>query len=148
MAVLDPIFSAAADIPLLSIAGLTHDVHSTLGRLPLTLAKDLHGQPIADPRFVADQRWRGSIDFEFLAQPPDDDAQVIDLAFMRRAPDGPQQMRVADHPVGPAREFGEYGIFLGRQMHLGAGSGNAPMVEVDDAVSLKRTRLSTMQMWL
>ncbi len=73
----------------------------------------------------------GGIGFDLLAELADENAQVVRLLPIFRAPDTPQQHAVGEHPVWVRGEKLQQGILRRRQMHFLAIDQHATAGDVD-----------------
>src|SRR5688500_11356612 len=73
-------------------------------------------EAIPDGGFVDDQLGLRGVAFQFLPKRPHGYPQIVDMLLLGRAPDRSQQVSVTQDATGMLGEFGQYGVFLRRQV--------------------------------
>lgn len=73
------------------------------------------GKAVSNARLGEDERWFGGCVFEFRAQLAYEDAQILAVRNVGRAPDIVQQLAVGNHLARVAHQKGEKFEFLRRQ---------------------------------
>src|SRR6266496_6603199 len=96
-------------------------------------------KPVSDPGIRNDVAWRSFIDFQFLSQVSNANAQIFGLFHAVGAPNGRQQRAVSDDPVGVTREIDEnLELFRGEMdfaspyFHSVTGDIDMEIANVDD----------------
>ena len=76
-------------------------------------------------------RGADGIGLQLLAQVADEDAQVLHVLRVGRAPDGGQQLAVGEHPAAAFHQLGQEVVLAWRQLHRLARARHQSLHEVD-----------------